>query len=250
MIGAANPALQATMHLMAICNDCHRFHEIKIEAGFLVPRLDDWHQKHIGHDIEFISRYRDIPAKLNDKPFQAHNYTPWYLDYAENADIKLAYASSGAYTITLASLATSSTLLVGRESTAVDNTSNLYLDYGVAGVITVGTSPTANTVIQVLAYGSQNDTPTYPDVFDGTDSDETITSAGIKAGALAFIVILGVGTTTSNRAYPWFSRSLELTFGGFVPKYHGIFVTHNTGANLNSTGGNHVINYTGVYRTA
>lgn len=44
-------------------------------------------------------------------------------------DTKLAYGSSSNLTITLASLATDSSLLTGRESTEVDNTTNKYIDY-------------------------------------------------------------------------------------------------------------------------
>lgn len=251
MIGEANPALQMKMHLMALCSDCKRYHEIEMSGAHLVQAVDDWHQKHLGHDIEFISRYRNVPGKLNDKIFQEQNSIPWYLQdgWSENADIKLAYASSAAYTITLASLASDTNLLIGRESTAVSNTTNLYLDYGIAGIVTVGTTPTANTVIHVMAYGSQNDTPTYPDVFDGTDSAETITNAGVKTTALAFLSILNVSAATSNVGYAFAPVSLSMLMGGFLPKNHGIFVTHNTGVALNATGGNHVINYTGVYRT-
>ena len=251
MIGAANPALQTRMHLMALCIDCKRFHEIETAAAYLVPEVDRWHQKHLGHNIELTSRYRKIPANLNDQIFQEYNHTPWYLQegWQENADIKLAYEASAAYTITLASLATSSTLLAGAESAAVSNTINLYLDYGISGFITVGTTPTANTVIQVLAYGSLNDTPTYPDVFDGTASTETITNAGVKEAALVFLAILSVTTTASNVNHPFMPVSLAMTMGGFIPKNHGIFVTHNTGVNLNATGGNHAIHHTGVYRT-
>ena len=57
-------------------------------------------------------------------------------------DIKTKYPASSAdttaLTITLASLATSSTLVAGRESTAVDNSSNVDEDHLVSGQITVG----------------------------------------------------------------------------------------------------------------
>lgn len=250
MIGRPNPALQALAHLLALCHTCRRWHEIETPVAALVARLGEWHEKHLGHTIEFVSRYRRLPANLHDGIFQDQNITPWYLDYQANADIKLAYASSAAYTITLASLASSSTFLSGRSSTAVSNTSNLYLDYMVAGVITVGTTPTTSTSIRVYAYGSHDDTPTYPDVLDGTDSAKTVTSAGILNIALALISILNVDSATSNRAYPFHPLSLAWAFGGAIPKNHGLFVAHNTDVNLNATGGNHVLNYTGIYRTA
>lgn len=164
------------------------------------------------------------------------------------ADVKLAYASSAAYTITLASLASDSNRLAGRESTAVSNTSNLYIDYLIAGFTTTGTSPTAGDTIEVWAYASLNDTPTYPDVFDGTDSAETVTSSNVKYSALKLVAAIVVDST-SDRTYAFGPISLASLFGGVVPKHHGVFVTHNTDVNLNSTGGNHAIHHTGVYQT-
>ena len=165
------------------------------------------------------------------------------------ADVKLAYGSSAAFTIGIESTASSSTFVAGRESTAVSNTTNLYLDYLISGEITVGTSPTADTEIKVYAYGSQNDTPDYPDVLDGTDSDETFTSAAIKDASLHLLAVLRVDSATSDRTYYFAPVSLAAVFGGVVPKNFGVFVTHNTGVNLNATAGNHKINYTGVYET-
>ena len=161
-------------------------------------------------------------------------------------DVTLSRGASAALTISLASLASSATFVAGQESTAIAS-ANPTIDYLLGGKITVGTTPTINTQIQVWVYGSVNDTPTYPDVLDGTDSVETITSAGIRNAALALAAVMDVDATTSDRAY-WFAvRSVAALFGGVLPKNWGIFVTHNTGVNLNATAGNHVINYTPVF---
>ena len=85
------------------------------------------------------------------------------------ADEKIAYASSAALTITPASLATSATLVAGRESTAVVNTTNLYVDYLLAGKIMTGTTPTVSKQIQVWVYGQTEDTPLYPGTITGSD---------------------------------------------------------------------------------
>jgi hypothetical protein len=171
------------------------------------------------------------------------------------ADIKTAYASSADYTITLASLSSDTNLLAGRESTSVSNTTNLYLDYIIGGTIRVGTSPTADTTIEVWAYGSLNDTPDYPDVIDGTDSNETFNSRNHIIDSMAWLATLVVDSTTSDRDYFFGPVSLAAAFnrkhggGLWVPKNHGIFVVHDTVAALNSTGGNHQISHTGVYMT-
>jgi hypothetical protein len=162
------------------------------------------------------------------------------------ADVKTAYAASAAFTITLASLATSATRIAGRESTAVDNTSNLYLDYLVGGKVTTGTTPTDAKQIDLWVYCSYNDTPLYPDVLDGTDSDESFTSAGVLAGACVLAASVSTNNT-SDRTY-WFAPfSVASLFGGHMPKFFGIFVTHDTGVNLNSTGSNQAFYYTGIY---
>jgi hypothetical protein len=164
------------------------------------------------------------------------------------SDVKIAYAASAAITITLASLATSSTRVAGRESTAINNTSNKYLDYLVAGKVTTGTSPTDAKQIDIWVYASFEDSPTYPDVLDGTDSDETMTSAGVLAGACVLAASISTNNT-SDRTYWIAPFSVAALFGGRMPKHFGIFVTHDTGVNLNSTGSNHAFWQTGIFET-
>jgi hypothetical protein len=159
---------------------------------------------------------------------------------------KLVYATPVAATITLASLGSSASWLAGRESAEIDNTSNLYLDYQLDGQVTVGTTPTANTEIRVYVVGVMG-TGNYPDVFDGTDSAETVTSAGVGSGFLKLASVMLVDATTSDRAYPFNAGSVAALFGGLCPRKFVVFVTHNTGVNLNSSAGNHFVYSTGVY---
>jgi hypothetical protein len=164
------------------------------------------------------------------------------------ATVNIAYAASSVITITLASIATSATFAAGAESTVIDNTSNKYVDAIVGGKITVGTTPTINTQILVYVFTPIDSTPTYPDVMDGTDSVETLTSVGVGAAFLKLGAVLIVDAVTSNIAYP-FSFAVAPLFGGSMPSRWSLFVTHNTGVNLNATGGNHVIKYEGVTYT-
>lgn len=157
------------------------------------------------------------------------------------------YAASTAATITLASLASNSGLTTGVESDAVDNTTNKYLDILIAGKVTTGTTPTAGT-IGIYIVGILDDT-TWPDVFDGTGSAETVTSADIK-NAICRPVIEMVTDTTSNRAYPFGPVSVAALFGGALPKKFVVFVAHSTVAALNATAGNHAIYLTGVSSTS
>lgn len=163
------------------------------------------------------------------------------------ADLKLSYPAASDLTITLASLASDTNLLTGRESAALDNSANLYLDYLISGKITAGTSPTASRSIEVWAVGSWDGT-NWPDVFDGTESAETITSADIKASVCRLVASMATAST-SDRTYHFGPVSLASAFGGTLPPKVVLFVTHSTGVNLNSTAGNHQIRIQPVFQT-
>lgn len=163
------------------------------------------------------------------------------------ADRKLVYGSSTQITWTGTSLGTSATWVAGRESTSVSNASPLVLDYIVDGVIRVGTTPTTNTIIEVwcipkLSSGS------WPDVFDGTDSAETVTSRAILTNIGGRLATIFVDSNTTDRDY-FFWGSIVQSMRGPCPKEWVLFITHNTGVNLNATAGQHVIYYTPVYES-
>ncbi len=166
------------------------------------------------------------------------------------ATVAIADISPATITISLASIATSSTFVAGAESSQIDNTTNLYVDASVQGLITVGTTPTINTQIQVWVWGSHTSLATTAlDVLDGTDSVETLTSAGVRDSFLKLAAVGIVDATTSDRAYAIGAFSLVRVLG-YMPRFWGLFVTHNTGVNLNATAGNHVWKYTGVKYTS
>lgn len=161
-------------------------------------------------------------------------------------DIKLVYGTDSALTITLASLPSDTNLLAGQEATAFDNTSGLNLDALVGGKITTGTGPTTGRRIEIWAVAQFNNTPTYPDVFDGTNSAETVSSRDILF-ACARLVASITTDANSDRTYYFGPTSLAGLFGGVLPPRVSLFVVHNTGVNLNATAGNHEINVKPVY---
>jgi len=152
---------------------------------------------------------------------------------------KIGYGTEVGLTFTsLDSLASSSGLTAGAESAALDNTTTLAVDYLISGMVKVNGSNamTANTTLEVWVIAEREDTPAYPDVFDGTDSAETVTSRNVlfAAGKLAAVVTFD-GTDT-NRVYDIGQFSLAQLFGGNVPRHCVLFVVHNGGQALNSTG--------------
>jgi len=133
------------------------------------------------------------------------------------------------------SLASSSNWTAGYEWFVIDNTTEKALDYFVDLVVRVGTSPSANTEIRIYTLASY-DGSTYPDVFDGTPSAETVTSAGVRD---SFLKLAGVGVvdaTTSDRDYP-IQFNLSSVYPT-IPKKTIVWASQNTGVNLNSTAGN------------
>jgi hypothetical protein len=164
------------------------------------------------------------------------------------ASIKTEYGTAVTGSGGITSLGSSSTWTAGYEWFIVDNTTDKSLDREIQGNVTVGTSPTAATEIRIYAVASY-DGSTWPDVFDGTASAETVTSEGVRDGFAKLAAVMRVDATTSNRVYPFFF-SLAQVFGGVVPKKVAIFVAHNTGVNLNATGGNHTYADQPVYATS
>jgi hypothetical protein len=166
------------------------------------------------------------------------------------ATLSASLGAKTALTITLDSLASSTTFVAGRESTQVDNTSDLFLDALLEGFITVGTTPTIGQIL-VYAWGANDSlATTAKDTLDGTDSAETLTSAGVGYGFLHLVKAISVDAATSNVRYDFGVESVANVLGvTILPKYWGVFVTHNTVAALNATGSNHAISFSGVKNT-
>lgn len=166
------------------------------------------------------------------------------------ATVKPIYhsATPAVITISLASLATSSSITAGQESTQIDNTSTRYVDAHVQGLVTVGTTPTANTLINVYVWASQVSLATTAiNVLDGTDSNETLTNSGIAISGLKLAGQGVIVATTSDIGYPIAQFSVARKLGlDCLPPFWGLFVVHNTGSNLNATGGNHVFTFIGI----
>lgn len=243
--GRADP--RAISRVVAVCHTCARQHKIEFD-----PRTGpgnafaDWYLKHPGPDhlVEFRAPSR------NQRADQLSVEDAGFLHYLHNADAKVAYAASAAYTCGVASLASSSTFLAGREGTAVDNSTNKYLDYILAGHVCVGTTPTTAKSIRVYCYGTQNDTPLYPANVTGSDAALTVTNAEMLQSGLQLAASIPIVATTSDIKYPWSPRSLCAIFGlMFPPTHHGLFISHDTVAALNGTAGNHIQSYKPVYAT-
>ncbi len=241
------------INVEAMCHRCKHRHKIDVPPDLFGRAAFDWEFKHRACEqaypgsIEFLSPKRFLPRGFDDRVYEKANEAPWWLEYKHNADIKIAYANDAQVTITLASLATSSTWVAGRESASVDNGTNKYLDYEVTGKITTGTPP-AGGEIRLYAIKPINDTPTWPDVFDGTDSNETVTNTAILDSLP--LIWSGTNSTANDITYPIISAMTLAQLWGYVPSLFGFFVSQSTTVNLNATGGNHELSVRGAYATS
>lgn len=150
--------------------------------------------------------------------------------------VKDTYASVQTFTITLASLA-SSTAGVGRQSTLYDNTTTRYRSMLVFPNIKMGTSPTANTPVYIYLIRSNNDgTPIADDSAGTTDAGITIVNAPLLG------VLNNPTTTTGNVLRAVFDTA---PLGPLGPKF-GFAIVQSSGVALDSTGGNHSLTGIGI----
>lgn len=143
--------------------------------------------------------------------------------------IKSDYGSNNqAITCTITSLGNNGQ----RGSTAVDNTSNLFLD-ALVFVLTksASASTSATGTVNVYAYGTADGGSHYSDGVSGTDGAATLTS---PPNVRLIGVINVVANSTTYDGGPF---SVAAAFGGILPDHWGIVVENKTGATLDASVG-------------
>ena len=148
------------------------------------------------------------------------------------------YAAPAAITCTLTSLANSG----WRESAAVDNTTNKYVDALLMGSVQAGTSPTTGTYFEVWAYGWIDSAPGYTGGCTGSDAAYT---ADGEEDELRLVGVISVDSTT-DQDYVFGPFSVAAAFGGLLPPKWGVVFRNGTGVTTNATGTNNVVKYVGV----
>jgi hypothetical protein len=153
-----------------------------------------------------------------------------------SSDVLWTYRTDAALTITVASLA-SSTSRVGRQSTVVDNSTNRDTKATIEFLIKLGTSPTsARSVYFTLLRVDQDGTTVHRDDQAGA-SDAALTCVTMPITFAAPNKTSGAATGDNIQ-------------GSFVvddlPLSYIIHVSHDTGVNLDSTAGNHWVRQIGM----
>ena len=160
-------------------------------------------------------------------------------------DIKLTYAASSALTQTnLDGLASSTTWVAGWESGAIDNSSNQYTDYRITGKFLMSTQSLTASEIRMYVVAQQEDA-SWPDVFDGTESAETVTDTEIR-DAICKLVARTVTDTTTARTYYVCCPSLRRAFGS-VPRRFVLFIAQGSGRALQTSGDPNQVYVQGMY---
>ena len=231
----------ARVAVVGVCRKCKHRHRIDLPPDLFGQAAFDWHYKHAACEreypgsVEFLSPQRFIPAGFDDGVFNEAGVGPWWLDLKPNADIKISYVADAAFTFDLSALASSSTWLAGVESSWITNSSN-YLDYRISGKFISGTTPTAPAEHRLYYLSATEDTPTYPDVFDGTAGAETITNSNIRDSLV--LGWSGTASTSTNITYPVVSALTMAQAFGVCPKHFGLFFAHAHTAALKTDAGN------------
>lgn len=163
----------------------------------------------------------------------------------------ITYGSNTAITFDISSLAGSSTFLAGRESTQVQNSSNFVDSVVTCDGITghASTAPAIGEQIQLYLWGSDVSLATTAiDTLDGTDSAETLAHAAVR-NSLKLVAAPTVTVATAGLVYYIQPFSVAAFFGGVIPEFWGLFLTHNhAGALAASQSG--IWSYRGIQYTS
>ena len=134
--------------------------------------------------------------------------------------------SNQAITCTITSLANNGQ----RQSTAVDNSSNVFIDAMVfVKVKTSASALAASPTVNIYAYGTADGGTTYTDGATGTDGSITLTS---PPNMRIIGIINTPATSTTYTAGPF---SVAAAFGGNAPDHWGIVVENKTGQTLDAS---------------
>lgn len=149
-------------------------------------------------------------------------------------DVNITYTLLTAPTVTnLHSLAASATWVAGWESNAIDNTSGKYADYAINAKLVRHASNQQAGEHRMYLVATLDDGTTWPDVFDGTESGETVVDTEQRDAICKLAAVAATDGGASETDY-LVCPSVAAIFGGFVPAKFVIFITTNGATSTNA----------------
>lgn len=153
--------------------------------------------------------------------------------------VNIAYSNTAQITITLASLANGST----RESTAIDNSSNLYTDAMVGLKIALSNGTVSGDKSAYVYFYGSVDGVNYTDNVTGSDASVSMRTPTNLLGPYSISLPTNGPLTYGDVVI----GSISNFFGGNLPKKWGIVVTNTCGVVFATTGLNAY--YLGITQT-
>ncbi len=149
------------------------------------------------------------------------------------ATVKMKYAAKATLTWGMTNPASDANLLIGRQSTAVDNQlSTLYMDVIIGGLFKLHASTAAVGVIEVWAYGSWDEGTNFTADTSGTDGALTLI-AETKA-LLRLVTVIPTAAVNGDDLF-WGPIGLAQIWGGLIPDQWGLWGTHDSGGALQTS---------------
>lgn len=157
------------------------------------------------------------------------------------AVVKPSYSTSAStVSVTLASLANSTTLSSGyRQSASVDNSTNLFLDAIITGKFTTAAGTVATGYVAIYVYG-----------YDGSEFSNNASGSDAAYTSDATGNLLPVATVVANVASSSFYLPPTYVAGAsglpFLPQKWGLIVQNVSGGTLSSVSASHLLEYQGI----
>lgn len=142
-----------------------------------------------------------------------------------SGDVKKVFVASASLTVTnLHSVAASATFIAGWESARINHSSDLVLDDSIGFSLVTHASNRQAGSIRAYIVPALDDTPSWPDVLDGTESAETWTDTEERDAAAILAAEIAVDNTASA-TYAFRIPSVKAVCAGNMPRDYVIFVT-------------------------
>lgn len=215
------------------------------------PVLEQLHMR-FGADLFRRLREKRHPSgREREQVFDIDRYG--FANYRDNADVKEAFGTATAMTITNGQLASSAT--AGWQGAAVDNTSNLYTDYHVGvEIAALNVAPASDKVVYVFVFGLVDPAGTaYTATGDGVPggSEGTLTYPNVSTVGVLAPPLGQISYSTQNRALNYGPMSVSSAFQtpGAVPSKWAPGIVNFSGENFNNGNILTAVRQRGVYTT-